>query len=103
MASRVIFLVGLLLCGFSNLVLADNKTANSGVSTLYNAELGITFSLNVDPDDDYINFFLSSPPYSWVGIGIGSSMAGSLMLIFYSSADGKGWWFIALHTICRHH
>lgn len=103
MASSVIFLVGLLLCSFSNLVLADNKTAKSGVSTFYNGELAITFSLNVDPGSDDVNFFLSSPPYSWVGVGIGSSSAGSLMLIFYSSADGKGWWLFSLHSFCRHH
>lgn len=88
MASRSLPLVGLLLVSLSAYAQADNVTAIAGVSTFYNDDLGVTFSLNVDQNSDDIHFFLSSPPYSWVGIGFGSGMAGSLMLVFYSSEDG---------------
>jgi hypothetical protein len=91
MASRFLPLFGLLLVSLSAYVQAENASTITGISTFYNGDLEITFSLNVDQNSDDINFFLSSPPYSWVGVGFGSGMAGSLMLVFYTSADGQCW------------
>lgn len=89
MASRT-FLAGLLLCSIWGLARADDSTTKKPVSTLYNDKLGTTFSINLPEDSEDVNFFLSSPLFSWFGVGFSSRMAGSPMLLFYASADGKG-------------
>lgn len=89
MASRAL-LAGLLLCSFWTSARADDNTAKKPVSTLYSDKLDTTFSINLPEESEDVNFFLSSPLFSWFGIGFSSSMAGSPMLLFYASADGKG-------------
>jgi hypothetical protein len=89
MASRVV-LAGLLLCSLGGLARAEDNTTKKPVSTLYNDNLGTTFSINLPEDSEDVNFFLSSPLFSWFGIGFSSTMFGSPMLLFYASADGKG-------------
>lgn len=90
MASRATILAALLLCSFSSLIQADDGTTRHPVSTLYNSRLNTTFSINLPTDSDDVNFFLSSPLFSWFGVGFTSTMVGSKMLVFYSSADRKG-------------
>lgn len=89
MASRAL-LVSLLLVSTWQLAGAQNQTTTEPVSTLYSEELDTAFSINMPDDSDDINFSLSSPLSSWFGVGFSSSMDGSPMLLFYSSADGKG-------------
>lgn len=89
MALRTL-LVSVLLGSIWRLAGAQNQTTKEPVSTLYNDELDTTFSINVPDNSEDINFFLSSELSSWFGVGFSSSMDGSPMLLFYSSADGKG-------------
>ncbi|OIW26236.1 CBD9-like protein [Coniochaeta ligniaria NRRL 30616] len=88
MASRTL-LAGLMLCSFWALARADDNTTKKPVSTLYSDKLDTTFSINLPENSGDVNFFLSSPLFSWFGVGFSSTMAGSPMLLFYASADGK--------------
>lgn len=57
-------------------------------STLYLSQTGTQFSLNLPSNSSDVYFYFTSPAYSWVAVGPGTKMAGSLMFIMYSSADG---------------
>jgi hypothetical protein len=97
MASRAL-LASLLLCSFWGSGQAEDSTTKKPVSTLYSDELDTTFSINLPDDSKDVNFFLSSPLFAWFGVGFSAQMAGSPMLLFYSSADGKGQSGIILTT-----
>ncbi len=58
-------------------------------STLYIDETQTTFSINLPENSTDVYFYFSSLAYSWVAIGAGSTMAGSLMMIMYSAADNQ--------------
>lgn len=70
---------------FPSSVWSDTPTA----STLYIADTQTTFSINIPENSTDIYFYFSSPAYSWVAVGAGSDMAGSLMMIMYSAADNQ--------------
>lgn len=90
MASRTVLAAGLLLCSLWGAALGADSPTKKPVSTLYSDELDTTFAINLPEDSNDVNFLLSSPLFSWFGIGFSSSMAGSPMLVFYASADGNG-------------
>ncbi|MCJ1237523.1 hypothetical protein MMC14_005509 [Varicellaria rhodocarpa] len=48
------------------------------------------FALNVDDDSNDLYFRLSGPSHnSWVAVGPGSAMAGSMLFVVYTSSNGK--------------
>jgi hypothetical protein len=52
-------------------------------STFYLPQTGTIFSLNVDNSSQDITFHFSSPTKSWVAIGTGDEMGGSLIFLMY--------------------
>jgi hypothetical protein len=52
-------------------------------STFYLPQTGTIFSLNVDNSSQDITFHFSSPAKSWVAIGTGDKMGGSLIFFMY--------------------
>jgi len=52
-------------------------------STFYLPQTGTIFSLNVDNSSQDITFQFSSPAKSWVAIGTGDEMDGSLIFFMY--------------------
>ncbi|KAK0736221.1 hypothetical protein B0T21DRAFT_411408 [Apiosordaria backusii] len=69
----------------------DLVLAQSNASTVFIPEANTIIGLNL-PDDgsNDINFYISSPDwYQYSAIGFGSSMAHSLMLVMYPSADRR--------------
>ncbi|KAJ5492611.1 hypothetical protein N7539_001357 [Penicillium diatomitis] len=63
-------------------------------TAIYNYPLGsnanYTFALNIPDGSNDLYFHLSGPAsYSWVGVGTGARMENSMMIVAYSSADGK--------------
>ena len=89
MASRWL-LASLLLCSFWGVTTAEDNTTKKAVSAMYSKDLDTMFAINLPGESEDVNFLLSSPLFSWFGIGFSGKMAGSPMLIFYPSADGKG-------------
>jgi hypothetical protein len=65
---------------------ADSPAA----STVYFNDTGTTFSINLPTNSSDLYFSFSSPALSWVAVGAGATMRGSLMFIMYSTADGAG-------------
>jgi hypothetical protein len=64
--------------------------AQTAVSTLTIPETNTLISLNLPPNSNDINFYVSTPDwYQYTAIGFGSSMANALMLVMYLSGDGK--------------
>ncbi|OCL01745.1 iron reductase domain protein [Glonium stellatum] len=57
-------------------------------STLYLSQTGTQFSINLPSNSSDVYFYFTSPAFSWVAVGPGTKMAGSLMFIMYSSANG---------------
>ena len=71
------------------LVLSQNTTANiTAASTFYLDQTETQFSVNIANDSDDVFIYFTSPAYSWVGVGFGEKMEGSLMLIMYPNANG---------------
>ncbi|KAK4175755.1 hypothetical protein QBC36DRAFT_19156 [Triangularia setosa] len=65
--------------------------AQINASTVFIPEANTIIGINL-PDDgsNDINFYITSPEwYQYSAIGFGSSMANSLMLVMYPSADGR--------------
>lgn len=49
----------------------------------------LTFAMNLPSNSDDVYFHMSGPAGNdWMAVGLGKEMAGSLMLIAYSAADG---------------
>ena len=90
MASRVITAALLLSNVLLGLAQANNSTTKIAVSTLHSEDLDTTFAINLPKESEDINFFLSSPLFSWFGVGFYPIMSGAPMLIFYPTADGTG-------------
>lgn len=67
-------------------VLAANSTA---ASTFYLNQTETAFSINVANDSSDVFIYFTSPAYSWVAVGMGKEMKGSLMFVMYPSADNK--------------
>ncbi|CAK7205418.1 hypothetical protein SEUCBS139899_008189 [Sporothrix eucalyptigena] len=62
----------------------------ASVSNIHISQLGTTIAINLPPNNNDINFYMTAPTYySWVAMGFGSQMANSLMLIAYPASDGK--------------
>lgn len=57
-------------------------------STLYLPDSQMQFSVNIANDSSDVYFYLASPARGWVGVGFGSRMEDSLMVVVY--ADGEG-------------
>ncbi|KAK3353234.1 hypothetical protein B0T25DRAFT_206131 [Lasiosphaeria hispida] len=66
------------------------QLASAAVSTLFINDTNTQISINLPPDSDDVNFYISSPDwYQYTAIGFGSSMANSLILVMYSAADTR--------------
>ena len=73
------------------LVTAQNTTSNTNTtasSTFYLSRTETQFSVNIANDSNDVFIYFSSPAYSWVGVGFGEKMAGSLMIIMYPNSKG---------------
>ena len=89
----------LALCIITQLHLTRAQTA---VSTLFIPDTNTVVSINLPPDSDDINFYVSSPDwYQYTAIGFGSSMTNALMLVMYASADRNSK-ANPFHTFTRH-
>jgi hypothetical protein len=65
--------------------------AQTAVSSLSVPDTNTVISINLPPDSDDINFFVSTPDwYQYTAIGFGTTMTDALMLVMYLSADSKG-------------
>ncbi|KAL2129681.1 hypothetical protein VTI74DRAFT_7447 [Chaetomium olivicolor] len=86
--SEASWLQWLALCSVTQLQHARAETA---LSTLLIPDTSTTISLNLPPDSNDINFFVSTPDwYQYTAFGFGSSMSDALMLVMYASAENKG-------------
>ena len=89
----MLFLVTSLLTLFSILSFTSaQKSSNNDSSAVfvYEGDLNtqLVFALNADKSTGDLYFHLESPAgNSWVGVGIGEEMKGSLMLIAYPNGD----------------
>ncbi|KAL6710516.1 hypothetical protein ACN47E_008564 [Coniothyrium glycines] len=70
------------------LVTAQNNTTVTAASTLYIPETETQFSLNVANDSSDVFMYITTPAYSWFGVGFGSQMENSLMFIVYPNEKG---------------
>lgn len=69
---------------------AENTASNiTAASTFYLARTQTQFSVNIANDSQDVFIYFASPAYSWVGVGFGHKMAGSLMFIMYNNKDGS--------------
>lgn len=60
------------------------------MSNIHIPQLATTIAINLPPNSNDINFYMTAPTYySYVALGFGSGMANSFMLIAYPAADGK--------------
>lgn len=72
---------------FPALISCQNTTTNATTaSTFYLDRTETQFSINIADDSDDIFIYYASPAYSWVGVGFGEKMEGSLMFIMYPNA-----------------
>ncbi|EPS30423.1 hypothetical protein PDE_05374 [Penicillium oxalicum 114-2] len=84
-----------LLTGLSLLATQTVRVVSATESaSVYNYPLGskanYTFALNIPDGSNDLHFHLSGPAsYSWIAVGTGDEMADSMMILVYSSADGK--------------
>lgn len=74
----------------------NGTTRTPAASTFYLPETETQFSVNIADDSSDVYFYFASPAYSWVGVGFGSQMESSLMLIMYPDANGDS-------TLSFHH
>ncbi|KAK0627313.1 hypothetical protein B0T14DRAFT_395922, partial [Immersiella caudata] len=73
----------LLLC------LTQLQTVLAASSTLRIGDSNTTISVNLPPNSDDVNFYISTPDYyQYTAIGFGSLMSNSLLLIAYPSTTG---------------
>ena len=90
MLISLFFVAGLL----SLLTPSVSAASTTNAASIYNLQLGsssnYTFALNIPDDSADLYFHLSGPTsYSWLAVGTGNEMKDSLMIVVYSSADGK--------------
>lgn len=99
-ASSASFALSILF--ISTLTLAQANTAFvPAASTFYIPETETQFSVNVANDSSDVYLYFSSPADSWVGVGFGTHMRDSLMLIMYPDADGTSTYKFSNHSrIC---
>ncbi|CAI6341124.1 unnamed protein product [Periconia digitata] len=76
----------LLLAFFTSSLRAQNTTA---ASTFYLPKTETQFSFNLANNSNDVFIYLTSPAYSWVGVGFGESMKNALMLIVYPNSNGN--------------
>ncbi|KAK4454467.1 hypothetical protein QBC34DRAFT_434031 [Podospora aff. communis PSN243] len=77
-------LLGLLLW------LTQLQTALAAASTLRIGDSNTTISINIPPNSDDVNFYISTPDYyQYTAIGFGTLMSTSLLLIAYPSTNGS--------------
>ncbi|KAK3897603.1 hypothetical protein C8A05DRAFT_38837 [Staphylotrichum tortipilum] len=82
------WLTWLSLCILTHLHLA---TAQTAVSSLILPDTNTIVSINLPPNSDDINFYVSTPNfYQYTAIAFGAAMPDALMLVMYASADAKG-------------
>ena len=75
------------LAVFPALISCQNTTTNiTTASTFYLDRTETQFSVNIADDSDDVFIYYASPAYSWVGVGFGEKMEGSLMFIMYPNA-----------------
>lgn len=82
-------------------VRADDATFTPAASTFWLEQENIVFSINIANDSSDVYFHLSGPASSWVGIGFGSKMEDSLMVIAYPDDSGSSMaprYSLPLHT-----
>ncbi|RAR10632.1 iron reductase domain protein [Stemphylium lycopersici] len=78
-----------LLGFFTCLATAQNTASNTTASsTFYLSHTETQFSINIANDSNDVFIYFRSPAYSWVGVGFGEKMAGSLMIIMYPNSNG---------------
>ena len=58
-------------------------------STFYIDSTETQFSLNVANNSPDVSIYFTSPAYSWVAVGFGEKMKGSLIFVLYPSSDGS--------------
>ncbi|PVH99160.1 iron reductase domain protein [Periconia macrospinosa] len=75
----------LLLTFFTATLTAQNTSA---ASTFYLPKTETQFSFNLANDSNDVFVYLTSPAYSWVGVGFGHGMKNALMLVVYANAKG---------------
>jgi len=69
---------------FPVLMSCQNTTTNvTTASTFYLDRTETQFSINIADDSDDVFIYYASPAYSWVGVGFGEKMDGSLMFIMH--------------------
>ncbi|RMZ73610.1 integral membrane [Pyrenophora seminiperda CCB06] len=76
----------------TSLVSAQQNTTTTNTtaaSTFYLDKTETQFSINIADDSDDVFIYFTSPAYSWVGVGFGSEMKDSLMIVMYQSGDGN--------------
>ncbi|KAI4947233.1 hypothetical protein J4E91_006583 [Alternaria rosae] len=79
--------VGVVLALLASLISCQNTTTNvTTASTFYLDRTETQFSINIADDSDDVFIYYASPAYSWVGVGFGEKMEGSLMFIMYPSS-----------------
>ena len=55
-----------------------------------NNNQNLTFAINLPKDSDEMFFYMSGPVQnSWLAVGAGSEMPGSLMFVAYPGQDGR--------------
>ena len=68
---------------------AETSSPASIFNVLVNSDANFTFALNIPDDSTDLYIHLSGPnDYSWIGVGTGSEMKNSLMIILYSNKKG---------------
>jgi len=68
---------------------AQSTTSNTtAASTFYFDRTETQFSVNVADNSDDVFIYFASPAYSWVGVGFGPKMQGSLMFVMYPNSKG---------------
>ncbi|KAK4121653.1 iron reductase domain protein [Parathielavia appendiculata] len=81
----------LLITGLPLVTHIQLVAAQTAVSTLFVPDTNTIISVNLVPDSEDINFYVSTPDwYQYTAIGFGASMPNALMLVMYASGDRKG-------------
>ena len=69
---------------------ANNSSSVFAPGNRNGASSQFALALNVDDNSKDLYFRLSGPSHnSWIAVGTGSVMAGSMMFVVYTSSDGK--------------
>jgi hypothetical protein len=82
-------LLTLALLLFSPTAVFAQTPQNVSSSTLYLADTDTQFSLNIADTSSDVYIYISTPTTSWFGIGFGTDMRDSLMLVVYPDQHGS--------------